>query len=65
MSIQKRVEQLERSQQVQTETLIERLSWVLDNPKEAALSIGAQAVARVIELIEIARSRKEESEQCP
>lgn len=62
-TLETRINQLEKRQASQDEPLFARIAWVIENPKEAARLIGAEAVARVIELIAIARARKEKANE--
>ena len=63
MTLQKRLSKLEAQQHAHDENLFARLAWVIDNPREAAAAIGADALARIHEILATARARKEKANE--
>ena len=58
MNYKSRLKKLEASQQTSDQTTVERLAFVIEHPVDTARAIGAAAVARIVELLQIAQARK-------
>lgn len=59
MTLKNRLAKLETQRRAHDDILFERLAWVIANPREATATIGAQALARINEILAIARMRRD------